>query len=250
MSTRPGTLFSASLAVSLAAALGTVGCEPPETPSQERIIRIQIEGCKDEPAPVAPPSFAAATGGTAGTVIAAASIPAPAAQTVAAAPADPAPVGPVAAIGRPRREGDRDPAALAARVGLKRQQVLLRLDRKDLSILDLPEQAQGLRQADGYVRDGNHEAALRQLEVVDQELRRVNLTHRMVESRLGRVEKRLKGLRRDLGPDWILYRRRYEEAEKYVLLMNTRIANETLARLERDLDERTGADPLDGTASR
>ncbi len=237
---------AATVVVALAA-LAATGCEPPATPTEERIIRIQIEGCKDEPPPtptpvviITTPVGILAAAGTNGTVVASADTRAQsssgATMTLASMSGDPVPVAPsrplLAAAQLPS-----DPASAAAMVLEKRRDLYSRLEDKDLAMADLIGPSIQVKQAQVAYAETNYEKAMAHLEVADQEVRRTNVTQSLVNKRIERVLARLKRMQPKLGADLPVWRKRYDDAEKKLAQEGGFVeANRTLAAIERDLD--------------
>lgn len=229
-------------------ALGLAACEPPPVPTEERIIRIQIEGCKDEPAPTPtpivifatpPPGVSApAVTGTGSTALAAMSGPGgsstSAGMSLAAVATEIAPVAPSRPFVDPLAL-PADPARAKAVVLEKRRELFARLQDRDLAIGDLIGPAIAVKQAEQAFKENDFENAMRHLEVADQEVRRTNVTQQLVSKRIERVLARLK--RAKLGNDTPTWKKRYDEAEKKLVQEGGYLeANRALAAIERDLD--------------
>lgn len=229
-------------------ALLAAACEPPPVPTEERIIRIQIEGCKDEPAPTATPIVifatpppqpdAQASTGTAGTALAAMSGNAGGStsgtMSLAAMTTELAPVAPSRPVVDPLAL-PADPARARVVVLQKRRDLFARLDDRDLAIGDLNAPAIAVKMAEVAFKEGDLENAMRHLEVADQEIRRTNVTQQLVSKRIERVLTRLK--RAKLGPETPIWKQRYDEAEKKLAQEGGYLeANRALAAIERDLD--------------
>ncbi|HVO29364.1 MAG TPA: hypothetical protein VMV18_01455 [bacterium] len=205
----------------LSLALGACAQGDSARDQEPRIIKIQIEGCKEQsPAPTpqlaSAPTPPTAVAGSAGSI-----------ATSAASVATPT----VALAGAP------SPGGADLQYFQKLGEVKGMLDGKHLSRLDLPVVDAALTRADVEAASGHYDEAMRQLGVAENATRVHKMDMGTLNTKLERLSKAVEKLRTTSPGDYGELNRQLQEANTELLVGRYPRARDILWRVDSRLDE-------------
>ncbi len=203
----------------LGLALLLTGCTQ-QTPTEERVIHILVEGGEcEEPAASPTPVIAAAT----------------AAATEASASPESTAVVPVPRSTLPEGTEERRFAVLG-----KLRAISTTLERKDIDYHDVPAVADAMRKSFELLPRQEFAEAMVHAELAEDAARDAALNLDVVDRRLKRVQKRLEDAAPKLSGRKPVLDRDWQQAQSLIVANHLVLANQKLVAIERVIDEAEG----------